>query len=106
MIGARTADLNTLLDDDFALVHITGYVQPKTEWFSVLRSGQFDYHSITADDESLSITVSAKTAIAAGRGLFDATINGLRRPWGLQFTMHLVRHSDAWRIARARYIAV
>jgi len=42
MVDARTADLDALLARDFALVHITGYVQPKAEWFDVIRSGTFD----------------------------------------------------------------
>lgn len=42
MVDARTADLDALLAPDFALVRMTGYVQPKAEWFDVLRSRQFD----------------------------------------------------------------
>jgi hypothetical protein len=43
MVDARTEDLSTLLDDDFSLVHITGYRQPETEWFGAIRSGRFDF---------------------------------------------------------------
>jgi hypothetical protein len=103
MLDARTDDLEAILDRHFSLAHITGYVQPKDEWFDVIRSGQFDYHTITVHEEAISMTVSGKTAIIGGRGLFDATINGMRRPWRLQFTMRFARDAAGWRILEARY---
>ena len=103
MVAARTDDLDALLDHDYALVHITGYVQPKDEWFDVLRTGRFDYHRIDVDEGSLSVTVTGPTAVVTGRGIFDATINGMRSPWRLQFTLRLARRRDQWIITHARY---
>jgi Domain of unknown function (DUF4440) len=103
MVDASTDDLNTILDEEFSLVHITVYVQSKHEWFGVIRSGQFDYQSIRVDQKVLSVTVSGTTGIAAGRGIFDASINGMRRPWRLQFAIRLAKHGDARRIVEARY---
>ena len=103
IIDARTYDLEAILDRRFSLTHITGYVQPKGEWFDVIRSGQFDYHTITVEEETISLTVPGKSAIVAGRGLFDATINGMRRPWRLQFTMRFARDAAGWRITEACY---
>jgi hypothetical protein len=103
MVDARTDDLATMLDEHFSLVHITGYVQPKHEWFGVIRSGAFDYHRIDVDEQALSVTVSHKAALAAGRGIFDATIEGSRRPWRLRFALRLAKRGNGWRIAEARY---
>ena len=103
MIDARTYALNAILSEDFSLVHITWYVQRRNEWFGVVSSGQFDYHSIDIGETALSVTASSRSAVAAGRGVFDATINGMRRPWRLQFTVRLAKHDDAWRIVEARY---
>ena len=103
MVEARTDDLDQLLDKEFSLAHITGYVQPKDEWFGVIRSGQFDYHSIDIEEETLAVNITGSTAVVTGRGIVNATINGMRNPWRLQFTMECARQNDRWTITRARY---
>jgi ketosteroid isomerase-like protein len=103
MVEARIDQLGELVDEDYSLVHITGYVQPKDEWFDVIRTGQFDYHKIDIDDRVLSVSVSGDTATVAGRGIFDATINGMHAPWRLQFKMTWSRQRGEWRIVSARY---
>jgi hypothetical protein len=103
MVGARTDELDALLDAGFALVHLTGYVQPREEWLEVVRDGQFDYHRIDVDERSLAVTVTGPAAMVKGRGIFDATINGMRSPWRLQFTLRLAKHRDRWILMHARY---
>lgn len=103
MVAARTGQLSDLVDDDYSLVHITGYVQPKNEWFDVIRTRQFDYHRIDIEDRTLSVSVSGDTATVTGRGVFNATINGMHAPWRLQFQMAWSRQHGAWRIKSARY---
>ena len=103
MVDARTAELNGFLDPDFALVHITGYVQPKDEWFDVLRSRQFDYHRIEIDEKTVSVSISGDAAELTGRGVFNATINGARNPWRLQFSMRFAKRGARWAITHARY---
>jgi hypothetical protein len=103
MVDARTEDLSTLLDDEFSLVHITGYRQPQTEWFGAIQSGRFDYHRIDVEEESVSVMAASSTAEANGRGIFDATVEGLRRPWRLRFAIRLSNNDGGWRIVEARY---
>jgi hypothetical protein len=103
MVDADTGELDGLLDKEFALVHITGYVQPKDEWFGVLRSGEFDYHRIEIDENTLSVSIDGSAAEVRGRGIFNATINGMRNPWRLQFALRFARRGDTWIIAHARY---
>ncbi|MGW7528018.1 nuclear transport factor 2 family protein [Streptomyces sp. NPDC054783] len=40
MAEGDTEVLDALLDAEFTLTHMTGYVQPRTEWLSQLRAGQ------------------------------------------------------------------
>lgn len=103
MVDADTAGLDDLVDEEFALVHITGYVQPKDEWFGVLRSGEFDYHRIEVDENTVSVSLDGSAAEVRGRGIFNATINGMRNPWRLQFTVRFARRGGTWIIAHARY---
>jgi hypothetical protein len=103
MVEANTGDLDKMLDEAYALVHITGYVQPKGEWLGVIRSGQFAYHTIDVDEDALSVNLNGSTAVASGRGIFDATINGTRNPWRLRFTMQFAKRNGRWAIGHARY---
>jgi hypothetical protein len=103
MVGARTDILESLLDKDFALVHITGYVQPRAEWLDVVRSGAFDYHAIQMDELSLNVEVMSNTAVLKGRGIFNATITGMKNLWRLQFTMKLAQQKGRWRFMHAKY---
>lgn len=105
MVDARIDDLDRLLDKDFSLVHITGYSQPKEEWFAVIRSGKFDYHQIDIGEKTLSIDITDNTAILVGRGIFDATINGMTNDWKLQFTTQFKKHDDKWIIMHALYVS-
>ncbi|MES2767093.1 MAG: nuclear transport factor 2 family protein, partial [Bacteroidota bacterium] len=45
MIDRNIAELNKILDKDFTLTHITGYVQSKDEWFSEIESEGMKYYS-------------------------------------------------------------
>jgi hypothetical protein len=63
MVDARIERLAELVDAGYSLVHITGYVQPRDEWFDVIRTGEFDYHRIDVDE----ITLSLKSLAALRR---------------------------------------
>jgi hypothetical protein len=103
MVDARTDLLERLVAADFYLVHITGYRQPKHEWFEVIRNGDFDYHRIDVDERALAIRVTGDAALLSGRGIFHATISGMNSPWRLQFTMQIARRNGAWTVLNARY---
>lgn len=103
MVEARTADLQRLLEPGYSLMHITGYVQPKREWLDLIELGDFNYHRIDLEQNSLEISVTENTSTVKGRGIFNATIKGMRAPWRLRFTLQLKKHDDVWVIANARY---
>jgi hypothetical protein len=103
MVEARTADLQRLLEPDYSLVHITGYVQPKHEWLDLIWSGDFNYHRIDLEQNSLEISVTGNTSTVKGRGIFNAAINGMSAPWRLSFTLQFKKHDYVWMVANARY---
>jgi len=103
MTDGRADVLDELLDEAHSLVQITGYVQPKAEWLGVIRSHQFDYHRIVLEEEHLTIHLSGDQATLRGRGIFEATIYGVRRPWRLQFVLDIRKHAGEWKIMHARY---
>jgi hypothetical protein len=104
MVAGDTSQLRGLTDPGFTLTHITGYVQPREEWLDVVDRGTFDYHRITLQPSTPDISISGAVARVRGRGIFDATIYGMHRPWRLAFDMTLERvQGDAWTIKRAAY---
>ena len=103
MVSASTDILSRLVSPDFTLEHITGYVQPKEEWFEVIRSGEFDYHQIEIDQNKLNVVIQDTSATVTGRGIFNATISGLSNPWRLHFSIRLVKRNEGWILGEARY---
>lgn len=103
MVDADTDTLRDMLDNSFSLTHITGYEQPRDEWFGVMRSGAFNYHQITLNDTFTDVQVSGNTASLKGRGIFNATINGMKNPWRLAFTMRWARQEGVWTLMHAHY---
>jgi hypothetical protein len=86
--------LDELLDDDYTLEHMTGYVQPKREWLQHIASGRMRYHS--EQETSTTVTVTDGTAVVIGRSVVDATIWGGRGTWRLQLTTEYLRDADRW----------
>lgn len=105
MVAAQVNELGRILAPDFCLVHMTGYVQPKGEWLTVVSKGDFNYHAIEVDQSSLAVEINLHSAELTGHGIFDATINRMHHPWRMQFCITLVRQENQWEFTRARYVS-
>lgn len=103
MVAAIPEKLDALLEPDYSLTHITGYVQPRLEWLAAIRSGEFGYHRIELMGEHLNVATNENAATVTGRGIFHATINGLNAPWRLAFTLQLTNYDGNWLVANASY---
>lgn len=103
MVEAIPDQLDALLEPDYSLIHITGYVQPRLEWLAAIRSGEFDYHRIELMGDHLNVKANGNAASVTGRGIFHATINGLNAPWRLAFTLKFTNHDGNWLVANASY---
>jgi len=91
--------LDDLLDDGFTLTHITGYQQPKAEWLSQMRAGQFVYHGVI--EKNVTVDVEGDTASLVGRIVTEATVYGTHADWPLQFTMNYARNGGTWTALRS-----
>ncbi|MFD4553923.1 nuclear transport factor 2 family protein [Streptomyces sp. NPDC058469] len=94
MVEGATPSLDDLLDDGFTLTHMTGYVQPKTEWLAEMKAGQFVYHSIHEVDTALDL--DGGTARLTVRTMTDATVYGSRADWRLLLTTDYGPRGDTW----------
>ena len=99
MIKEDTAGINNILDTHFTLTHITGYVQPKDEWFSEIESERMKYYSY--NEVKTSVKIEGDKATFVGQNLLDARICGTRNTWRLQQTMQLEKRNGKWIIMKS-----
>jgi hypothetical protein len=94
MIDRNTKELNKILDPDFTLTHITGYVQSKKEWLSEIESERMKYYSYK--EVKTSVEIKGNKASFTGQNVLDARIWGSRNNWRLQQTMKLENRDGKW----------
>jgi hypothetical protein len=99
MIDRNLEGLNKILDKDFSLIHITGYEQPKKEWFSEIESERMKYYSYK--EVKTTLTIKGDKATFVGQNLLDARIFGSRNNWRLQQTIQLEKRSGKWIILKS-----
>lgn len=94
MIERDTKAMNNIVDKDFTLTHITGYVQSKAEWFHEIETESMKYYSYKV--VKTSVRINNNTATFVGQNLLDARIWGSRNTWRLQQTMQLEKRNGNW----------
>jgi hypothetical protein len=94
MIEKDTASMSKILDANFTLTHITGYVQPKNEWFAEIKKESMKYYS--AEEIDYSVKINGNNAEFINRNLLDARIWGTRNTWRLQQKMQLEKCEGKW----------
>jgi hypothetical protein len=99
MIARDTNGLNKILDADFTLTHISGYVQSKKEWFSEIESERMKYYSYK--EVKITIELNGERATFVGQNLLDARIWGSRNNWRLQQAMQLEKRNGKWIILKS-----
>jgi hypothetical protein len=99
MIEKNTERMAKIVDKDFTLTHITGYVQSKKEWFAEIDSERMKYYSY--QEVKTSVKIEGETATFIGQNLLDARIWGSRNTWRLQQTMTLEKRNDNWIILKS-----
>ena len=65
MIVKDAEGLNTVLDDSFVLVHMTGMRQNKKAFIQAVMNGTLNYYS--CEDDSVEATVNGDTATVIGK---------------------------------------
>lgn len=99
MIDKDLVGLNKILDPDFTLTHITGYVQSKDEWFDEIESEGMKYYFYK--EVKTSVKIDGDQATFTGQNILDARIWGSRNNWRLQQTMKLEKRNGQWIILKS-----
>ncbi|MDO5616008.1 MAG: nuclear transport factor 2 family protein [Cruoricaptor ignavus] len=99
MIEKNVQEINKIVDADFTLTHITGYVQSKAEWFNEIETENMKYYSYK--EVKTSVKIEGDKATFVGQNLLDARIWGSRNTWRLQQTMSLEKRNGEWIILKS-----
>jgi ketosteroid isomerase-like protein len=94
MVNKDTESLDSILDDDYVLVHMTGIHQGKQEWLEQIENEQMKYFKILP--QKTTITIDGNTAILICNTKIDARIYGFRNTWSMKMEMHFEKRGDNW----------
>lgn len=94
MVDGNVAVLGSLLAEDFALTHMTGYRQPREEWLHDVETGRMRYHSMV--DARVDARVDGDVALLDARTRTEATIWGGHGVWRLRLRTRFERTPDGW----------
>lgn len=98
MIEKNTEGMNKIVDADFTLTHITGYVQSKKDWFAEIATERMKYYSY--QEVKTSVTIEGNKGTFVGQNVLDARIWGSRNTWRLQQKMKLEKRNGKWIILK------
>jgi ketosteroid isomerase-like protein len=94
MVNKDTLCLANILDDNYVLVHTTGYHQPKQEWLEQIDNEQMKYFKTMP--QKTTITIDGNTATLICDTKIDARIYGFRNTWSMSMEMHFEKRGEDW----------
>ena len=101
MINKDRTELERIHDDSFALIHMTGMKQSKSEYISAIINGTLNYYSAVHGD--VEVKVNGDTASLTGKSKVTAAVfGGGRSTWRLQLDLELIRKNGEWYFTLAR----
>ena len=101
MIDKDRSLLSRVLDESFALVHMTGMRQSKEAFIRAVEDGTLNYFS--AGHQSIDVSIEDESASLVGKSVVNAAVfGGGRHTWRLQLNLKLVKKSDDWKITEAK----
>ena len=101
MIQKDAALLDGVLDDSFALLHMTGMRQSKRLYIEAIVNGTLNYYSEQTD--TVDIVVAGDTARLVGQSRVSAAVfGGGKHTWRLQLTMEAVKRGGQWYFSEAK----
>ena len=101
MIAKDIETLGSLLDENAALIHMTGTRQPKREYLRAIKDGTLNYYSV--EDDEIIINVDGDKATMTGRSRVNAAVyGGGRHTWRLQIKSTLKKKDGRWLFVEQR----
>jgi vacuolar-type H+-ATPase subunit E/Vma4 len=95
MTEKDTRKLDSLLDKNYTLTHMTGYVQPRQEWLSAIDSEEMKYYEFKEVSEVVE-SITDNKAVIVGKNKVRARIWGMNGTWNLQLTSNCELRNGKW----------
>jgi ketosteroid isomerase-like protein len=100
MVNKDTEALENILDNNYILVHMTGYRQSKQEWLEQIENEEMRYFKTIP--QKTEITIAGKTAVLICDTRIDARIYGFRNTWSMTFKMQFEKRGEKWHPVHAK----
>ncbi|MEH7417027.1 nuclear transport factor 2 family protein [Neobacillus drentensis] len=94
MVNKDTQSLDNILDDNYVLVHMTGYHQRRQEWLEQIENEQMKYFKTIP--QKTTIVIDGNTATLICDTKIDARIYGFRTTWSMTMEMHFEKRAEDW----------
>lgn len=100
MVNQDIEELKKLLTATSTLRHMTGYIQPCSEWLAQIESGQMRYDD-WQEERIKEVIIDQNQATLIGQSLVTAKIWGAGPSvWPLQIKMYFVKINGKWLITK------
>lgn len=95
--------LESILADDYVLVHITGMRQSKDDYIRAVLDGTLNYYSFEHEGIDAEITDDGMAAHIRGRSIVDAAVfGGARHTWHLQQDLLAKKQGGSWKLEESK----
>jgi ketosteroid isomerase-like protein len=94
LVNKDIETLNTLLDEEYVSIHMTGYKQSKQEWLEQIENEEMKYFKTMP--QKTTITIDGNIAILICDTKIDARIYGFRNTWSMKTKMYFDKRGDSW----------
>ena len=99
-INKDAEKLNSILADNYILVHMTGKEQTKTEYINSVMNGELKYYE--SKHESIEVEIDGKKAKLIGKTKTLASPFGIFRAWwNLRQDLILEKINNEWKIVHS-----
>ena len=100
MVKKNRKLLSEVLDDSFALIHMTGMRQAKEAFIKAIGNGTLNYYA--ASHEDIEVCLHGDRAKLTGQSKVTAAVfGGGKHTWRLRLDLELIRKEDTWKITNA-----
>lgn len=94
MVNKDIKTLDNLFNDDYTVVHMSGYEQSKQDFLKQIENEKMRYFE--SMPQKTAITIDGDKAILISDTKINARIYGLRNTWSLRMEMDFEKRGDNW----------
>lgn len=98
MIEKDSEKLNEIMNDNYALTHMSGKTQTKQEYIDEIMDGTLNYYESIIDNPS--ITINGNKALLKADVALDAKVYGMKGTWTLHSRQTMEKIGEKWYLSK------